>query len=67
MYISISQPVCHERSPGVSRKISEKYLSRDVLISLFTREICKIRSKDRFYLERIDFGKDIDKREREFR
>ena len=36
-------------------------------VALFTREICKIRSEDSFYLERTDFGKKIDKRECEFR
>ena len=28
-------------------------------IALFTREICNTRSEDRFYLERIDLGKEI--------
>ena len=36
-------------------------------ITLFTREICNSRSEDRFYLERTDFGKKMDKRDREFR
>ena len=36
-------------------------------IALFTREICNIRSEDRFYLERTDFGKEIYKRDRELR
>ena len=36
-------------------------------IALFTREICIIRSKDRFYLKRTNFGKEIDKRDRGFR
>ena len=33
----------------------------------FARGISEIRSEDRFYLERTDFGKEIDKIEREFR
>ena len=36
-------------------------------IALFTREICIIRSEDRFYLKRTNFGKEIDKRDRGFR
>ena len=36
-------------------------------IALFTREICNIRSEDCFYLKRKDFGKEIHKRDREFR
>ena len=36
-------------------------------IALFTCERCKIRTEDRFYLERTNFGKEIDKREREIR
>ena len=44
-------------STYVPRKISEKNYT------LFTREICNIRSEDRFYLERTDFGKKIHKRE----
>ena len=36
-------------------------------IALFTRKICNIRSEDRFYLERTDLGKEIRKRDREFR
>ena len=35
-------------------------------IALFTREICTIRSKDRCYLEKTDFGKEIDIKERKF-
>ena len=35
--------------------------------ALFTREICNTQSKDHFYLKRTDFGKEIDKRDREFR
>ena len=44
-----------------------KKLSGASNIALFTREISNIRSEGRFYLERTDFGKEIDKREREFR
>ena len=48
-----------------------KYFGKNYLgvsnIALFTRETCKIWSKDCFYLERTDFGKEFDKREREFR
>ena len=36
-------------------------------IAVFTREICNIRSKNRFYLERTDLGKKIHKRNRAFR
>ena len=60
------QSVCRERFRGVSRKTSEKNYQGTSNIAFFTREICKIRSKDRFYL-RTDFGKEIDKRERQFK
>ena len=33
-------------------------------IALFTREIYNIRSEDRFYLKRTDFGKEVYKRDR---
>ena len=36
-------------------------------IALFTGEICNIRSKDRFCLERTDLGKEIHKRDHEFK
>ena len=35
--------------------------------AVFAREISEIRSKDHFYLERTDFGKETDKKVREFR
>ena len=38
-----------------------KYYLGPSNIALFTREICNIRSEDRFYLERTDFGKEIHK------
>ena len=49
------------------QKTSEKNYLGMSNIALFTREICKIRNKDRFYLEKTGFGKEIDKIEREFR
>ena len=54
-------------STYVPRKISEKNYLGKSNIALFTREICNIRSEDSFYLERTDFGKEIHKRDREFR
>ena len=52
---------------GVPRKISKiNYLGMSNFAD-FAREISKIGSKDRFYLETTNFGKEIDKREREFR
>ena len=36
-------------------------------IALFIREICIIRSENRFYLERTDLGKEIHKRDHEFK
>ena len=56
-YNSVSQPMCRERFLGVTRKISEKIYLGTSNIAFFTREICKIRSENRFYLERTDFGK----------
>ena len=52
---------------GVPRKISEKNYLGTSNFADFARKISKIRSKDRFYLETTNFGKEIDKREREFR
>ena len=66
-YISVSQPVCHERFPDVPRKISDQNYLGTSNIAFFRGKICKIRGEDRFYLERTDFGKENDKREREFR
>ena len=54
-------------STCVPLKILEKNYQGTSNIALFTREIYKIWSEDRFYLERTDFGKEVDKREREFR
>ena len=51
-------------STYVPQKISKKYYLGTSNIALFRREICTIRSEDRFYLKRIDFGKAIDKRNR---
>ena len=44
-----------------------KYYLGTSNIALFTCEICNIRSEDRFYLERTDLGKEIHKRDLEFR
>ena len=59
--------MCRESFPSVSRKISEKNYLGTSNIAFFKREVCKIRGEDRFYLERTDFAKEIDKKEREFR
>ena len=60
LHISVFLNLC-------AAKISGKdYLGKSI-IGLFTREICNIRSEDRFYLERNDFGKEIHKRDHEFR
>ena len=60
LHISVFLKQCSAKDFG-------KKLFRGSNIALFTRKICIIRSKDRFYLERTNFGKEIDKREREFR
>ena len=60
-YSSVSEPVCRKRFPGVPRKISEKNYLGTSNFTVFGREISEIRSEDRFYLERTDFGKEIDK------
>ena len=49
--------VCRER---FRKKIISNF-------AVFAHEISRIRSEERFYLERTDFGKEIDKGEREFR
>ena len=54
-------------STYVPRKILEKNHLGTSNIALFTCEICIIWSEDRFYLERTDLGKEIHKRDREFR
>ena len=51
----------------MGRERFQKNYLRMSNIALFTREICIIRSEDRFYFERTDFGKKIHKRDREFR
>ena len=51
---------------GVPRKISEKKYLETSNFADFAREISKIRRKNRFYLETTNFGKKIDKIEREF-
>ena len=51
---------------GVPRKILEKKYLGTSNFADFAREISKIRSKNRFYLETTNFGKKIDKIEREF-
>ena len=49
-----------------SKDFGKNYLGNSNT-ALFRREICNIRSEDRFYLEKIDFGKEIYKRDCEFR
>ena len=51
----------------MSRKISEKNYLGTSNFAVFAREISEIRSEDRFYLKKTDFGNEIDKIEREFR
>ena len=41
-----------------AKDFGKNYLGKSN-IALFTREICNTRSKDRFYLERTDLGKEI--------
>ena len=59
--------VCAVRGSRCAVKDFEKKLFRVVEFCGFVREISVIRSEDHFYLERTDFGKEIDKKEREFR
>ena len=66
-YSSVSQPVCRERFPGVPQKLSKKNYLGTSNVAVFSCKISKIRNEDRFCLERADFGKEIDKKEREFR
>ena len=49
------------------RKISEKNYLGMSNFAVFVCEISEIRSEDGFFLERTNFGKEIDKKEREFR
>ena len=71
-FSSVSQPVCRERFSDVRETLvcresfGKNYLGTSNFAN-FAREISEIRSKDRFYLERTDFGNEIDKKEREFR
>ena len=55
-----------EGFPGVPQKISKKDYLGTLNFAVFAREIGEIWSKDCFYLEKTDFGTEIDKREREF-
>ena len=56
LHVSVFLKLCAAKDFG-------KKLFRDV--KYCAREICKIRSEDRFYLKRPDFGKEIDKRVRD--
>ena len=49
-------------NPCAAKDFGKNHL-RASNIALFTREICIIRSEDRFYLERTNFGKEIDKKD----
>ena len=65
-YLKFGFSVIKAYGEGVPRKISEKKYLGTSNFADFAREISKIRSKDGFYLETTNFGKKIDKREREF-
>ena len=73
LYNSVSQPVCRgtlvyrKRFPGLPRKISEKDYLGTSNFAVFLCEINQIRSEDGFFSEGTNFGKKIDKKEREFR
>ena len=67
LHTSVCLKLCAVRGFQVCRERFRKKIIQGRQILLFTREICKIRGEDRFYLERIDFGKKNDKRERKFR
>ena len=56
--------VCRERFPGMPQDF-EKKLFKD--FAVFVCEISEIRSEDGFFLERTNFGKEIVKKEHEFR
>ena len=60
LHISVFLNLCAAKDFG-------KKLSRDVEYCAFYREIFNIRSEERFYLKRTDFGKVIDKKDHEFK
>ena len=72
LYNNVSQPVCRgtlvyrERFPGVSRKVSEKNYLGTLNFAVFVCEINEIRSEVGFFSKRINFGKEIHKKEHEF-
>ena len=56
--------LCASRSSQVCRKRFRKKISRESNFADFARGTGQIRSGDRFSLERMDFGKEINRRER---
>ena len=65
-YLKFGFTIIKADGEGVPRKILKKNYLGTSDFSDFAREISKVRSKDCFYLETTNFGKEIDKREREF-
>ena len=59
--------VYRERLPGVPQKISEKICLGTSNFAVFVCKISEIRSEDGFFLDRTNFEKEIEEKEREFK